>query len=209
MSPLPTSNTFVNEENARWFGGTMDSVWVGPHGAVMPAGIEIPTEHENVGWLGSDGITKGHNDEVAEWKGHQGGRTIRKKVTSSEDTFTFLAAETKLLILGLVNNIVEHETMSDSKDTGSYSRMRVTGSKKSNDKRSFIVDLWDGEPGDPDTIWYRYLIPSGEVGERPEETYNTENGTEYEMTVTIYGDYEIYTNDPAAIKKAAEAPVGG
>ena len=42
-APMPTSNTFINEDNARWFGGTMDSVWCGKHGAVMPAGIEIPT----------------------------------------------------------------------------------------------------------------------------------------------------------------------
>ena len=118
MSPLPTSNSFINEDNARWFGGTMDSVWCGPHGAVMPAGIEVPTEHENIGWLGSDGITKSHNDEVAEWTGHQGGRTIRKKVTSSEDTFQFLAAETKLVVMGLLNNISEHVTKSDSTDTG-------------------------------------------------------------------------------------------
>lgn len=206
--PLPTSNTFINEDNARWFGGTMDSVWCGKHGAVMPAGIELPTEHENLGWLGSDGITKSHNDEVAEWTGHQGGRTIRKKVTSSEDTFQFLAAETKLIVMGLLNNIAEHVTKNDSVDSGEYHSMKVTGSKRSNDKRSWIVDLWDGEPGQEGTIWYRYLIPSGEIGERPDETFSTESGTEYEMTVTIYGDYYILTNDPSMAPEAAEVPEG-
>lgn len=208
MNALPTSNTFINEDNARWFGGTMDSVWVGKHGAVMPKGIELPTEHTNIGWLGSDGISKAHNDEVSEWKGHQGGRTIRKKVTSSEDTFTFIAAETTLTLMGLLNNIVEHETLSDSTVSGPYQRMKVTGSKRSNDKRSWIVDLWDGEPGQEDTIWYRYEIPSGEVGERPTEEFKTENGTEYEMSVTIYGDYFILTNDPAMAPADTE-PVGG
>lgn len=193
---VPTSNTFINEDNARWFGGTMDSVWVGDHGAIMPAGIELPDEHTNIGWLGSDGITKAHNDEVAEWTGHQGGRTIRKKVTSSEDTFGFVAAETTLITMGLLNNITEHVTKSDG-SSGPYTSMRVTGTKKSNDRRSWIVDLWDGEPGQEGTIWYRYLIASGEIGERPDETFSTENGTEYEMTVTIYGDYFILTNDPA------------
>lgn len=193
---LPTSNTFINEDNARWFGGTMDSVWVGAHGSVMPSGIEIPQEHENIGWLGSDGITKAHNDEVAEWTGHQAGRTIRKKVTSSEDTFQFLAAETTLLTMGLINNITSHTRVTEG-ESGEHYSMRVTGTKKSNDRRSWIVDLWDGEPGQDETIWYRYLIPSGEIGERPDESFSTENGTEYEMTVTIYGDYIILTNDPA------------
>lgn len=197
MAPLPTSNTFLNEDNARWFGGTMDSVWVGDLGAVMPLGIELPTEHVNLGWLGDDGITKSHNDEVAEWKGHQGGRTIRKKVTSSEDTFTFIAAETKLIVMGLLNNITSHTTKSDSVDSGEYYSMKVTGTKRANDRRSWIIDTWDGEPGQVGTIWYRYLIPSGEIGERPDEEFKTENGTQYEMGVTIYGDYEIITNDPA------------
>lgn len=205
MNSLPTSNTFLNEGNARWFGGTMDSVWCGKHGAVMPKGIEVPTEHKNIGWLGDAGITKSHNDDVSEWKGHQGGRTIRKKVTSSEDSFQFVAAETTLLTLGLLNNITEHITKKDSVDTGDYHSLKVTGTKRSNDKRSWVIDLWDGEPGQEDTIWYRYLIPSGEVGERPDEEFKSENGTEYEMTVTIYGDYWIITNDPA-LKPGASTP---
>lgn len=203
MAPLPTSNTFLNESNARWFGGTMDSVWVAPLGTVMPKGIEIPTIHKNIGWLGDGGITKSHNDDVADWKGHQGGRTIRKKVTSAEDSFKFIAAETTLLTVGLINNITEHVTKKDSVDSGDYHSMKVTGSKKSNDKRSWVVDMWDGEPGQAGTIWYRYLIPSGEVSERPDEEYKSTDGTQYEMTVTIYGDYYIVTNDPAMMPAAA------
>src|SRR5699024_10366455 len=130
---------------------------------------------------------------------------IRKKVTSSEDSFQFLAAETTLLTMGLLNNITEHVTKSDSTGSGEYHSMRVTGTKKSNDRRSWIIDLWDGEPGQDSTIWYRYLIPSGEIGERPDETFNTESGTEYEMTVTIYGDYFILTNDPAMAPEAEDS----
>src|SRR5699024_9325417 len=121
------------------------------------------------------------------------------------DTFQFLAAETKLITMGLINNITEHETKDDSESSGKYHSMKVTGSKRSNDKRSWIIDLLDGEPGQDSTIWYRYLIPSGEIGERPDETFSTENGTEYEMTVTIYGDYFILTNDPAMAPEAEDA----
>src|SRR5699024_12883492 len=92
-----------------------------------------------------------NNDEVVDWYGHQGVRTIRKKVTSSEDTFQFLAAETKLIVMGLLNNISEHVTKNDSVDTGEYHSMKVTGTKRANDRRSWIIDTWDGEPGQENT----------------------------------------------------------
>ena len=48
-------------------------------------------------------------------------------------------------------------------------------------------------------IWYRYLIPSGETGERPEEVASNSEITMYEQTVTVYGGYDILTNDPAMV----------
>src|SRR5699024_11634722 len=106
--------------------------------------------------------------------------------------------------MGLLNNISEHVTKNDSVDTGKYHSMKVTGTKRANDRRSWIIDTWDDEPGQENTIWYRYLIPSGEIGERPDEAFSTEHGSSYEMTVTIYGDYFILTNDPAMAPEDAE-----
>ena len=191
MSEALTENKWIDSDNVRSFGGDLDSVRVGKLGAVMPKGIEEPTEHENVGWLSDDGMSFGHDDNVESFTGHQGGRVVRKKVTSSEDTFKFTALETTLLTFGLTHDIRSHTT------TDGVSRMKISGSKKPNDRRSWIVDKWDGD------IWYRYLIPSGELGERPEEVAKNSELTMYEQTVTIYGSYEILTNDPAL---AASAP---
>lgn len=190
-----TENTFIDADNARIYGGDLDSVWVGDHGAQMPAGddIVIPENHDNIGWLSEDGLNFAHNDNTETFNGHQGGKVVRKKVTTSEDTFTFTALETTLLTFGLINDVKSHTT------TGGVSRLKVSGSKKSNDKRSWIVDTWDGD------IWYRYLIPSGEVGERPEEVKSNSAITMYELAVTVYGGYEILTNDPA-MAKPAETP---
>lgn len=187
-----TENTWLDSDNARIYGGDLDSVWVGKHGAIFPTGddIVVPENHENIGWLSEDGLNFAHNDNTETFNGHQGGKVVRKKVTTSEDTFTFTALETTLLTFGLINDVKSHTT------TGGVSRLKVSGSKKSNDKRSWIVDTWDGD------IWYRYLIPSGEVGERPEEVKSNSAITMYELAVTVYGGYEILTNDPAMVKPA-------
>lgn len=190
-----SENTWIDSDNARIFGGDLDSVWVGDYGAVMPAGDSItkPENHENIGWLAEDGITLGHDDNEEVFKGHQGGRTIRKKVTSSEDSFKFIALESTLLTFGLINDIKSHTT------TSGVSRIKVSGAKKSNDRRSWIVDTWDGE------IWYRYLIPSGEVGQRAEEVISNSAIRQYEVTVTVYGSYEVLTNDPAMAKPVSDS----
>lgn len=182
-----TENTWINSDNARSFGGDLDAVWIGDRGAVMPTGMEVPANHKNVGWLSDDGMELSFDDNVETFNGHQGGKVIRKKVTSSESSFTFTAAETTLLTLGLVHDIKE-----TTKEGGNI-RLKVSGGKKANDRRSWVVDSWDGE------IFYRYLIPSGELGERPSISLSNSELTLYEQTVTVYGGFEIITNDPAVV----------
>lgn len=182
-----TENTWINDNNARIFGGELDSVWVAPLGTVMPEGMVVPTVHKNVGWLGDGGIEFGADDNVETFSGHQGGRVIRKKVTTSETNFKFVAAETTLLTLGML-----HDIKSATKTAG-VARVRVSGGKKPNDRRSWIVDTWDGD------IYYRYFIPSGEMGERPTVAAKSSEMTLYEQTVTVYGALEFITNDPAVV----------
>ena len=197
---MPTENLHINSDNVRSAGGDLDSVWVGKLGAQMPREIEDPPNHENVGWLNEDGLEFGHEDNVESFTGHQGGKVVRKKVTSSEDTFKFPALESTALVYGLIHDIRARSTSTGVVDTGKQvTRMRVSGSKKPNDRRSWVVDLWDGD------IWERYLIPSGEIGERPAVTASNSGLKMYEFTVTVYGSYEILTNDPAQIVEGEDA----
>ena len=197
---MPTENLHINSDNVRSAGGDLDSVWVGKLGAQMPREIEDPPNHENVGWLNEDGLEVGHEDNVESFTGHQGGKVVRKKVTSSEDTFKFTALESTALVYGLIHDIRARSTSTAVVDPGKQvTRMRVSGSKKPNDRRSWVVDLWDGD------IWERYLIPSGEIGERPAVTASNSGLKMYEFTVTVYGSYEILTNDPAQIVEDEDA----
>lgn len=194
---MPTENLHLNSDNVRSAGGDLDSVWIGLLGAIMPTEIEDPPNHENAGWLNEDGFEYAHNDNIESFTGHQGGKIVRKKVTSSEDTFKFTCLESTALVYGLIHNISSKETTPGTVDVGKQvTRLRVTGSKKPNDRRSWIVDEWDGD------IWERKLIPSGEIGERPSVTASNSGLKMYEFTVTIYGAYEILTNDPAQIEDA-------
>src|SRR5690625_1545502 len=205
---MPTENLHISSDNVRSAGGDLDSVWVGKLGAVMPDEIEDPPNHENVGWLNEDGIEFGHDDNVEPFPGHQGGKIVRKKVTSSEDTFKFTALESTALIYGLVHDIRSRETTDGVVDAGKkVTRMKISGSKKPNDRRSWVVDLWDGD------IWERYLIPSGDIGERylipsceiverPTVPASISGLKMYEVTHTVYGSYDILTNDPAQIAEA-------
>lgn len=199
MTAITTAseNTWINADNVRSAGGDLDSVWVGKLGAVMPDGMTVPEEHANIGWLSDEGIELGHDDNTETFNGHQGGKVVRKKVTTSEDTFKFTALESTALTYGLIHDI-RSRTTEGSGANGTYTRMKVTGSKKQNDRRSWIVDLWDGD------IWERYLIPSGEVGERPTVNATNSDLKTYEFTVTVYGSYEILTNDPAQAVGASE-----
>ena len=197
---MPTENLHINSDNVRSAGGDLDSVWVGKLGAQMPQEIEDPPNHENVGWLNEDGLEFSHEDNVESFTGHQGGKGVLKKVTSSEDTFKFTALESTALVYGLIHDIRARSTSTGVVDTGKkVTRMRVSGSKKPNDRRSWVVDLWDGD------IWERYLIPSGEIGERPAVTASNSGLKMYEFTVTVYGSYEILTNDPAQIVEDEDA----
>lgn len=201
---MPTENLHLNSDNVRSAGGDLDSVWIGKLGAVMPAEIEDPPNHENAGWLNEDGFELGHNDNVEVFTGHQGARIVRQKVTSSQDTFKFTALESTALTYGLIHDIKSRTTTDATVDTGKkVTRLKVSGSKKPNDRRSWIIDMWDGD------IWERYLIPSGEVGERPTVTASASGLKMYEFTVTVYGGYEILTNDPAQIAEDDEDPAEG
>ncbi|WP_341856435.1 hypothetical protein [Brachybacterium sp. GPGPB12] len=188
-----SDNVNLNSNNVRIGGGDFDAVWVGALGAVMPTGIDAPTNHKHTGSLSDDGMELSFDDNTETFNGHQGGRVIRKKVTSSEATFTFTAAETTLLTLGLAHNITEITK------TDGVARAKASVSKKSNDRRSWVVDVWDGNPGQEGSIWYRYLFPSGETGERPTLAFKNNEITLYETQVTVYDDYEFLTNDPAVL----------
>lgn len=178
----------VDAANARIFGSDDDAVWINDLGSTMPTGLAAPaTGWEDVGWLHTDGIPFTPSDSVTKFRGHQGGRVIRTKMTESDTTFQFQALESKLLTLGLQFNIKAQATA-----TGVHTLTLSSGRRVI--PKALIVDVFDED--DTDLQW-RFEIPRGEIGERSEFTLSNSDITGYTFPVEIIGDWFLVTNDPA------------
>lgn len=177
----------VKAENARIFGSDDDSVAIGDSlEALLPEGLEpLGEDFTEVGWLSDDGIGFAPEDSVDKHHGHQGGRVVRTKMTTSETSFTFQALESKLSHVGLAMSIKKSETTVE----GDATKHTMGGRKV--ERRPFVVDTYDEDKH------YRWIIPIGEIGERNEFALSSAEITGWEFTVEIIGDFYLVTNDPA------------
>ena len=129
----------VKAQNARIFGSDDDSVAIGDSLEFrLPEGLEpLGEDFTEVGWLGDEGIGFSPEDSVDKFYGHQGGRVVRTKMTSSETTFTFQALESKLSHVGLAMSIKNSETTVEGDAT-----IHTMGGVKSCVARSWLT--YDG-----------------------------------------------------------------
>lgn len=175
----------LEPDNARIYGGDLDGVAVAPIGTDGPEDLGPLLEpFAYVGWLNDNGINLNPSDSVQRFRGHQGGRVVRTKMSESDTSFVFRALETNLVTHGLQFDVKERETV------GGVTRMRL-GSSRRVLARAFVVDLHD------EGVHRRFWIPRGEIGERSALTYGGSDITTYELTVQIIGDWWEITNDPA------------
>jgi len=168
-----------DRDNVRIYGDDASGVWVADKGTTGPTSLAAPgVGFEEVGWLGEDGVDLDRSEDVSEFKAWQGGSTLRKKVTSQEDTFKFVALEETALTMGLYYKGV---TATTATGVDTYA---ITDQAAS-DERAWVIDFVDG------AITKRYVVPSGEVTGRATVPHKNSDLTMYEFTVTIYGDYSI------------------
>ncbi|MFF2621246.1 phage tail tube protein [Oerskovia jenensis] len=177
-----------NVENIRIFGGEDDRISCAAIGSTLPTTLADPAApFADLGWLGEDGITITPNASITKFKGHQGARIVRTKVTESGTSFKFQCLETTALTLGLQLNIKTSET------TAGLTTMKL-GSGYNVLPRAFVVDGYDADDADKQL---RLAIPRGEIGERSEFKLANSDLTVFEYTVEIIGDFFLLSNDPA------------
>ena len=181
----------VNADNARIFGSDDDAVSIAPLGTTLPTDLvtALDAAFEEAGWLHPDGFTLGGDTSVQRFRGHQGAKVVRTKVTESNKTIRFQCLETTALTLGLQHNITAAST------TTGVTTMTVSAGSKV-DARAFVVDVFDIDGG-PTPIHYRYVIPRGEIGDRAEFTLAATDITGYTYTVEVIDEFFIITDDPA------------
>lgn len=180
----------ANPDNARVWGSDDDFVAVAPLEAefTLPATIdtEAPAPFKEVGWLHPDGFTLNPNDEIQKFKGFQGGRVVRTKVTSSETSIQFQLLESTALTMGIALDVTE------STAEGAVTKHTLPGSREV-DARQWLIGLFDG-----DVKWLLH-IPRGEIGERAEVKLGSEELTAWNVTVEIIGDAYLYTEGDLAM----------
>lgn len=170
--------------NVRIYGDADSAVWVADHGTTMPTTLAVPeSPFAEAGWISEDGVPLAREADSASFPAWQGGKIVRRKFTSREDTFTFTALEENAVVLGLFEPGAEITTT-----TGVTKIVPAQG--LSADPRCFVLDFHDG------TVHKRYNVISGEVTGFGEVPHQNSEMTAFEFTVTMY-EYEILTNNPA------------
>lgn len=174
-----------NLANIRIYGDQDSAVYVGPKGTTLPVDLAAPAAALlDLGWLSEDGVDVTRESSSTDFTAWQGGTIVRSKVSGVKDTIKVVCLEETAIALGLLY------PGSTSTTTTGVTRISVPGGSASNEK-ALVVDFID------DTITKRYAIPRAEVTGTGTVSHKNSDMTMYEFTFTIYGDFEIISNNPA------------
>lgn len=186
-----------NASNVRIFGSDNDAVYLAPSGTALPiiapvAGTTPAGGFIDAGWIHPDGITFGGDTNVERFRGHQGGRVIRTKITESNTTIAWQCLETTALTLG-IQLTVKNKTTTTGVTTA------VVSSGRKIERRAFVIDTWDSDAlVGANPLYYRYT-GTIEIGEREEFVIALTDMTGYAFTAEVVGDFNIITNDTAFV----------
>lgn len=157
--------------------GTAANVRVGVTGAVYsaPTGTPLPTDAEatlnvafhDLGYISDDGVVEGISTDSTKIKAW-GGDTVREVQTSHDVTYKFTMLETT------------DETQQIYYGSASGGVVEVTSAQ--GERGEWVVQVIDGDQ------LIRIVIPDGQVTDRGDVTYHTDDATGYEVTITAYPD---------------------
>lgn len=171
-----TANAFIG-------GGLTDAVFVAPKGTSFPAGLAAPSvTFVEVGWLGDDGIEGNWNVDRKEFRAHQAGTIIRRKVTQSGRTWTFVCLESKLAVLDLVN---PGTTWTDNV---TYVKGVIPDGIQTTEK-AWIIDSYDST----NAVQQRWNF-TGEATLTDSFKLGVEDITAYSFELAVYGSIDYYSN---------------
>lgn len=128
----------------------------------------------DLGTISSDGISEATSQDRTDIFAWQGNALVRKIPGQFSKTFTFAAAETKLLTLGI--------QFAGSTITQTSEGAHVAEKPPGTDIRSWVLHGIDG------TRAQRVVVPNGEVTERGDVVWSSEDITVYQWTLSAYLD---------------------
>ena len=174
-----------NLANIRIYGDQESVVYVAPKGSTLPTTLAAPTApFQDLGWLSEDGVDISREVSTTDFTAWQGGTIVRSKVSGVKDTLKIVCLEETAIALGLL-----YPGATSATATGTTT-ITVAGGSKSNEK-ALVVDFID------DAVTKRYAIARAEVTGTGTVSHKNSDMTMYEFTFTIYGGFNIITNNPA------------
>lgn len=156
---------------------------VATHNPTTPGTITAPTNASSalaggflqVGAISSDGLTEATSQDRTDVFIWQGNALARRIPGQFAKTFTFAAAETSLVNLGI--------QFPGSTITATTEGASVAEKPPSTDIRAWVLHGMDGA-----TRAQRVYLPKAEVTERGDVVWSSENITVYEWTLSAYVD---------------------
>lgn len=144
--------------------------------ATLPtdASSALDAAFSEVGYVTSDGLTEATSQDLSDVFAWQGNALIRTILGQYTKQFTFAAAETNLVTLGV--------QYPGSTITQTAEGVSIAEKSPSPDVRNWVLHGVDGNRA------LRLVIPRGQVVERGDVAWSSENITVYEWTLRAYPD---------------------
>lgn len=176
----------VNADLARIYGSDNDAIHLAPYGTTLPTTISgaLDPLFEEVGWLGTDGLTESLSGSVDKKRGHQGARVVRTRMNETGTSIAFLALETKAQTQSL-----RYVEKSVAVTTGVRKATRGAGQRIA--VRSAVIDLFDA---DDDSIQERFIIPRFEISPNGDRVAGADIAG-FPFMGEIIGDYIHFSTD--------------
>lgn len=127
----------------------------------------------DLGYVSDDGVTEAYSDDTTEIKAWQGGTIVRTVISGSKATIKFMMIENKRETVELF-----HKGSVVVSDGSTGWKMDVV--TPTADRRPFVVDVIDGADH------LRIYIADGEVSDRSDVVYKSDEEIGYEVEITMY-----------------------
>jgi hypothetical protein len=137
----------------------------------------LPTAWNDFGYISQDGMTAAVDENRTSWTPWGSLSPIRTQTTSSNKTFAVTCWESNKTVLGLY---YKQQTATLTPDTNGVITFNEVN-QPAPDRRSFVFDVMDGASN-----LIRIYVPLGEVTERGNVVYKSDDLIGYPITVTAY-----------------------
>ena len=146
--------------------------------AVAPKDMSnlTPTVHTNLGYISDDGVTEARDEDNQEFVPWQENTAIRQEITKSVVTFEFTLWQSTLATAGFYYGVKADDMLLNADGSVYFDEE----GKPALDRNQVVLTVVDGGHA------RRVVLATGQVTERKEVTYKSDEMIGYGVTVTGY-----------------------